>query len=32
LRRYLIAYRGDAPLTEIVRVFGPGRDVAKLLR
>ena len=32
LRRYLIAYRGDAPLIEIVRVFGPGRDVAKLLR
>ena len=32
LRRYLIAYRGDTPRIEIVRVFGPGRDVAKLLR
>jgi plasmid stabilization system protein ParE len=32
MRRYLIAYRGDAPHIEIVRVFGPGRDVAKLLR
>jgi toxin ParE1/3/4 len=32
LRRYLIAYRGDAPRIEIVRVFGPGRNVAKLLR
>ncbi|MFI4973906.1 MAG: type II toxin-antitoxin system RelE/ParE family toxin [Caulobacterales bacterium] len=30
--RYLIAYRGDAAPIEIVRVFGPGRDVANLLR
>lgn len=30
--RYLVAYRGLAPPIEIVRVFGPGRDVAKLLR
>ena len=30
--RYLVAYRGDAGRVEIVRVFGPGRDVAGLLR
>jgi plasmid stabilization system protein ParE len=30
--RYLIAYRGEAAPIEVVRVFGPGRDVARLLR
>lgn len=29
--RYLVAYRGTGPI-EIVRVFGPGRNVARLLR
>ena len=32
LKRYMITYRGDVPPIEIVRVFGPGRDVATLLR
>jgi antitoxin ParD1/3/4/toxin ParE1/3/4 len=30
--RYLVAYRGTSAPIEIVRVFGPGRDVARLLR
>ena len=30
--RYLLVYRGVAPRIEIVRVLGPGRDVAELLR
>lgn len=31
LGRYMIAYRGESAPIEIVRVFGPGRDVARLL-
>jgi antitoxin ParD1/3/4/toxin ParE1/3/4 len=30
--RYLVAYRASSGAIEIVRVFGPGRDVARLLR
>ena len=29
--RYMLVYRGGAPRIEIVRVLGPGRDVAALL-
>jgi antitoxin ParD1/3/4/toxin ParE1/3/4 len=31
-RRYVIAYRSDRDILEIARVFGPGRDIAALLR
>ena len=31
-RRYMIAYRAREKRVEIVRVFGPGRDVSRLLR
>ena len=30
--RYTIIYRGEQPPIEIARVFGPGRDIASLLR
>ncbi|WP_426031880.1 type II toxin-antitoxin system RelE/ParE family toxin [Caulobacter sp. DWP3-1-3b2] len=30
--RHSVAYRGDGGSVEIVRVFGPGRDIASLLR
>ena len=30
-RRYTVAYRSDRDVLEIVRVFGPGRDIASLL-
>jgi len=30
--RYTIVYRGDARAIEIVRVFGPGRDIESALR
>ncbi len=30
-RRYSVAYRVSGDVTEIVRVFGPGRDIESLL-
>ena len=32
IRRYSVAYREHDGSVEIVRVFGPGRDIASLLR
>lgn len=32
VKRYLIVYRAEVRPIQIVRVFGPGRDVAALLR
>jgi hypothetical protein len=29
--RYTIVYRDDRPI-EIIRIFGPGRDIASLLK
>lgn len=30
--RYLVVYRAEGPVVEIIHVFGRGRDVASLLR